>query len=53
MLVFCYEDKDLISNTPVTLNLAWFRWQDGTNLPSTPPAVGETVTTNGARFTMR
>jgi hypothetical protein len=53
MLVFCYEGKDLISNTPVTLNLAWFRWQDGTNLPSTPPAVGETVTTNGARFTMR
>ena len=33
-------------------SLNWFRWQDGKYVPFTPPAIGETVTIEGARFTM-
>ncbi len=33
-------------------SLNWFRWQDGQYVPFTPPAVGETVIIEGARFTM-
>jgi len=33
-------------------DLVWFRWQDGVYVPFTPPAVGETVTIEGARFPM-
>ena len=32
--------------------LAWFRWQDNRYVPFTPPAVGETITIEGARFRM-
>ena len=30
----------------------WFRWHDGTYVPFTPPAIGETINIEGARFTM-
>jgi hypothetical protein len=30
----------------------WFRWHDGKYVPFTPPAIGETITIEGARFTM-
>jgi hypothetical protein len=33
-------------------SLVWFRWQDGSYVPFTPPAVGETITIEGARFSM-
>jgi len=34
------------------LALVWFRWQDGVYVPFTPPAVGDTITIEGANFTM-
>ena len=33
-------------------SLIWFRWEEGKYIPFTLPAVGETVTIEGARFTM-
>jgi hypothetical protein len=33
-------------------NLLWFQWADGKYVPFTLPAVGETITVEGARFTM-
>ena len=33
-------------------SLVWFQWQDGKYIPFTLPAVGETITVKGARFTM-
>ncbi len=39
----------------VSLNdssLVWFRWEEGKYIPFNFPAVGETVTLEGARFTM-
>ena len=33
-------------------SLLWFYWQDGKYIPFTLPAVGETITVEGARFTM-
>jgi hypothetical protein len=33
-------------------NLNWFQWQDGKYVSFTPPALGETTTIEGARFTM-
>jgi hypothetical protein len=33
-------------------NLRWFQWQDGKYVSFYPPAVGETIIIEGARFTM-
>jgi len=33
-------------------SLVWFHWQDNGYVPFTPPAIGETINFEGARFTM-
>ena len=33
-------------------SVAWFRWENGTYIPFTPPEIGEAVTIEGARFSM-
>ena len=33
-------------------SLSWFQWQNGKYVPFTLPPIGETVTIEGARFTM-